>query len=409
MKPQAKYLLERILKYLAKATLWRYRPAIVGITGSVGKTSTKEAIGAVLKSERKVRVASKNFNNEIGLPLTILSSETAITGAGFWVRVILRAIWNIIRKTDYPEILVLEFGIDRPGDMRYLLEIARPNVGVVTAIGEIPVHVEYFSGPEEVAREKARLIEQLPAGGFAILNYDSHIVMGLKDRTRAHRMSYGFHRDAEVRISNFATRIEEGNPVGTSFKLEYAGNFVPVRLDHVFGRAQAYAAAAGASVGLIFGLNLVTISEALKDYRPPEHRFQLLRGLKDTIVIDDAYNASPLSVHAALDTLKDLEGKRKIAILGDMREIGSFAAEAHQDIGRVAGEIADILVGIGPNARHIADGAIETGLSKKNIRLFETADQAILSIQELIKKGDIILVKASHSIGLEKVVESIKA
>ena len=409
MKPHIKQLLQLVLKYLAKITLWRYRPGIIGITGSVGKTSTKEAIGAVLRSERRVRVASKNFNNEFGLPLTILSEETDLSGSWFWVRIILRAILNIIRRTEYPEIIVLEYGIDHPGDMRYLLEIARPNVGVITAIGEIPVHVEFFSGPQEVAREKARLIEQLPAGGFAILNQDSHIVMDLKDRTRAHRMTFGFHRDSELRISNFTTRIDEdGQPIGTSFKIEYAGSFVPVRLDGVFGKAQAYAAAAAASVGLIFGLNLVKISEALKAYRPPEHRFQPFRGLKDSVVIDDAYNSSPLSMAAALDTFEDFPGKRRIAILGEMREIGEFSREAHEDIGRTVAKIADILIVIGSGARFISEGALKAGFSKKNLRVFESADLALLPIQELVKKGDIVLVKASRAIGLEKVVQGLK-
>jgi UDP-N-acetylmuramyl pentapeptide synthase len=292
--------------------------------------------------------------------------------------------------------------------MRYLLEIARPNIGVITVIGEIPVHVEFFSGPQEVAREKARLIEQLPAGGFAILNQDSHIVVDLKDRTRAHRMTFGFHRDAEVRISNFITRTEDGRPVGIRFKLEYAGNSVPVRLDNVFGRAQAYAAAAAASVGLIFGLNLVKISEALKSYQSPEHRFQPFRGLKDSVVIDDAYNASPLSMHAALDTLKDFSGKRKIAVLGDMREIGNFTAEAHEDVGRAVAKIANILITVGPSAHLIAKGAARGGLSRKSIHEFDTVDQALIPVQELIRKGDVLLVKGSRAIGLEKIVESIK-
>lgn len=408
MKPHIKRIVQLILKYLAKITLWKYRPGIIGVTGSAGKTSTKIAIAAILSHERTVRFTPQNFNNQFGLPLAIFGEEKSEGGGWFWVKVIGRAILNILRRAEYPEILVLEYGVDRPHDMRYLLSIARPNVAVITAIGEVPAHVEFFSGPQEVAREKARLIEQLPAGGFAVLNQDSEVVMDLKDRTRAHRVTFGFSRDAEVQISNFTTRLENGYPVGISFKLEYAGSFVPVRLDGVFGRAQAYTAAAAASVGLIFGLNLVTISEALKNYHPPKHRFQLFLGPDDSVLIDDAYNASPLSVHAALDTVKDIPSKRKIAILGDMKELGGFSETAHRDIGRITKGIVNILITVGPEARLIGEGALEVGFVKKNIHHFSSVEEVLQFLPELIKKGDLVLVKGSQSVGLEKVIQGLK-
>src|SRR3989344_813973 len=409
MKEKAIRILELTLKLLAWATLVRYRPAIVGITGSAGKTTAKFATAAALKGERFVRVAGGNFNNELGLPLSILGNYTKISGFFFWPRVIARAIWKLISRGSYPEILILEYGIDRPGDMKKLLEIAKPGVGIVTAIGEIPVHVEFFAGPEAVAREKARLLEALPAAGFAALNYDDATAAKMRDRTRARNLTYGFGEGADIRIVNFETRSERDAPPGISFKLEYGGSYVPVRLDGVFGKAHAYAAAAGACVGLVFGVNLVKIAEGLNlFYKPMRGRMMLLPGIKESWIIDDSYNASPLAMHAALDTLRDIKAKRKVAVLGDMLEIGHYTVEAHEEIGRLAAGVVNFLVTVGPRGKFIAYATKKYGLPRRNIISFDTADEARLPVQELIRKGDVVLVKASRAIQLEKVVMEIE-
>lgn len=419
-------ILRWILKYLAQMIIWKYRPGIVGVTGSVGKTSTKLSIASVLGTERRVRFSQDSHNNQFGFPLAIIGEwskeDLALVSkiqqpgtktfrkAFFWLKVIvLGAIQLIFRSRKYPEILILEYGIDRPGDMKYLLEIAKPNISVITAIGEIPVHVEFFAGPEDVKREKGRLIEHLPVTGFAILNYDDFTVMDLKDRTRAHVMTYGFGKGAEVRISSFENRSENGRPTGVSFKLEYGGSFVPVRIDGAFGKVQAYASAAAACVGLIFGLNLVKISEALKNYKPAPMRMQLLAGIKYTYIIDDSYNASPLSMHAALDVLRDLPAKRRVAVLGDMLEIGKYTIEAHERVGRLAAKVVDVLVTVGPRAKFIAEAAERAGLGKGSIHVFDKAEDSLKTVQGLLRKGDLVLVKASRAMHLEKVVEEIKA
>lgn len=412
------------LKKLAQATIWYYRPGIVGVTGSVGKTSTKLAIAAVLAPSRRIRFSKGNLNTELGLPISIISDfpdeyldlvsreevagEHRVRKSMFWLKVIRSGVWGLLkRRPDYPEILILEYGADRPGDVKRLLEIARPNVSVVTAIGDVPVHVEFFAGPKELAREKARLIEYLPSAGFAVLNADDETVMELRERTRGHVVPFGFSQQSEIRITRFENRIELGRPTGISFKLEYGGNAVPVRINGVFGKVQGYAAGAAAAVGLIFGLNLIKISEALRDYRPAPGRMKLLEGVRSSLVIDGSYNASPLSMHAALDTLRDLPGKRKIAVLGDMREIGRYSMEAHERVGRMAGEIADALVTVGPAAKLIAEAARKSGLAKRNIYMFDTADQAQEMTDQLVKKGDTILVKGSHAMELEKIVEGL--
>lgn len=426
MKDFAIKFLRWILKKLAQRTISRFRPGIVGITGSIGKTSTKLAIAAVLERNRKIRFSEGNLNNDFGLPLTILgnwsSKELKLISRDqpehtkrarklfFWLKVVVVSSLRLLfsSRNSYPEILILEYGADRPGDIKYLLEIARPNIGVITAVGDVPVHVEFFGGPEEVAREKARIIEYLPSAGFAVLNYDDETVMGLKEKTRAHISTYGFQKGAEIHLSNFENRIEDGRPAGILFKIEYGGSFVPVKIDNVFGKVQCYAAGAAAAVGLIFGMNLINISEALKKYEPAEGRMNLIPGIKSSLIIDSSYNASPLSMHAALDVLKDLPGKRKIAVLGDMLEIGKYSMEAHARVGRLAASFADILIVVGESAKFIAEAAQKSGIRKKNVLVFENADQASGAAENLARKGDLILVKGSHAMELDKVVEGLK-
>src|SRR3989344_358469 len=425
MKRKLISLLQHTLKQLARLTIWRFRPGIIGVTGSVGKTSAKMAVAAVVGAERHVRWAKGNANNELGLPLAILGDwsdgEWRLVSrdqeAGkklarkflFWVKVIALSSFRIIagRRAQYPEILVLEYGADRPGDLRELLSIARPNVSVITAVGEIPVHVEFYAGAEEVAREKAWLIECLPSASFAILNADDKSVMKVADRTRAHVMTYGFGEDAEVRITGFEHRVQGDRPVGIFFKLEYGGSFVPVRIEGVLGESNAYAAAAAACTGLIFGMNLVSISEALSLYRPAHSRMELVEGIKESLIIDDAYNASLLSMQAALRALRDLPGKRKIAVLGDMLELGAYATDAHERIGKLVPKSADALIAIGPRAKFIAEAARDAGMQKRAIRTFDTADDAKGEVRDLVKKGDLVLVKASRGMHLEIVVEEI--
>jgi UDP-N-acetylmuramoyl-tripeptide--D-alanyl-D-alanine ligase len=419
-------VLKKTLRKLARLMIWRYRPAIIGVTGSAGKTSAKLAIKAVLERDRRVRVSFGNLNSDLGLPLTILGDwspeEFALvsraTPAGtkkirkalFWMKVVFGSAWRIMfaHAGEYPEILILEYGADRPGDIKYLLSIARPNISVITAIGDIPVHVEYYGGPDEVAREKGRLIEYLPVGGFAILNGDDDVVMGLQSRTRARVMTFGFDKGVEVRISRFENKLKDGQLSGISFKLEHGSAVVPVRIDNVFGRAHAYAAGAAAAIGLAFGMNLVTISEALARYAPPESRMQLLPGIKYTSVIDDSYNASLIAMRSALETLAALPAKRKIAVLGDMLEIGKYTPEAHEMVGRLVAKDADVLFTVGPRAKFIAEAARGAGMKRAAIFSYDVVDEAITPIKNFIKKGDLVLVKGSHSMELHKIVDEIR-
>lgn len=422
-------ILQRFLMGLAKLIIWRFNPKIIAITGSVGKTSTKEAIYAVLKDHFYVRKSIGNLNNELGTPLAIIADWTdeqlkiisrfepvgkkKIRKMFFWLKAISVGLKRFFfgAKSAYPEILILEYGADRPGDIAYLCEMARPHIGVVTAVGEIPVHVEFFSGPEAIAREKSKLIESLLVSGFAVLNFDNPVMKQMKEKTRGKVIGFGFDVDANVKIGNFEARTENGWPAGVSFKLEYGGSFVPVVMKNSFGRGQVYAAAAAACIGLIFDLNLVEISEGLsKNYAPPKSRLNLVKGVKEACVIDDSYNASPLSMKEALETVKDFQAERKIAVLGDMLELGEYSQSEHEKIGKLVVDVVDVLITVGPQAKFIARAAFEAGFPAEKIKSFDTTvPEVAFAIREIMKKGDLVLVKASRGIGLDRIVEEIKA
>ncbi|MDD2753705.1 MAG: UDP-N-acetylmuramoyl-tripeptide--D-alanyl-D-alanine ligase [Candidatus Portnoybacteria bacterium] len=405
-----------ILKILARATLWRYKPLVIGVTGSVGKTAAKEAIYAVLKEKFGVRRNIKNYNNEIGAPLTILGQISCGDSVWRWLQTLLIGFFEILYAKNYPKILVLEMGADKMGDIAYLTDFIKCHVGVITAIGEIPVHVEFFQGADQVAKEKANLVRGLDKGGWAVLNYDDQRVRAMARKTPAQIFTYGFDEKADLRASNFEQRLDDLSDVGMSFKVDYQGSNVPVRLSGLCAQHQVYAVLAGMAVGLIFKLNLVEIAQALKSITPYPGRLRLLRGIKKTWIIDDTYNSSPSSSLKALELLgrmsnlrTDGEPGRKIAALGDMLELGAFSEEAHRKIGANVAKAADILLAVGEKSIFMADEAKKNGLAQERAWYFADSEDAGRELQDMIKEGDIILVKGSQGMRMEKIVKELMA
>lgn len=407
-----RYILQYILRILTKIIIWRYEPVIVAVTGSVGKTSAKEAIYHVLRKKFKVRRNFKNYNQEIGIPLTVLGLETGGRSVLAWLGNFLKAILVFFWSKGYPEILILEIGVDRPGDMKYLLDFIPVKIGVFTAIGEFPVHLEFFKEKGKLVKEKAQLVESLPKDGLAVLNYDDLSIRMVGDELpkSVKALYYGFGDGADLKIDNYELKIDdfEKRKFGLSFKLEHEGSVVPVKLERVLGRSQVLAAAAAASVGLYFGLNLVEISGALRKYRSLAGRTKLLKGIKNTWIIDDSYNASPLATIAALDLLEEFPG-RKIGVLGDMLELGQETESAHRRIGQKAASVVDLLFTVGSRSVFIADQARQNGLDQDQVFEFSQSSEAGVPLQEIIQPGDIILIKGSRSIQMEKITREIMA
>jgi len=411
-----KKLLQFKLKLLAKLILARYKPEVIGVTGSAGKTSAAEAIFAVLSSQRRVRRNEKNYNNEIGVPLTIIGRPSPGRNFFGWLALFLYGLKLVlIKDKNYPQVLVLEMGVDRPGDMAYLNSIVKCKIGLVTLIG--PMHLEFFGTIENIIKEKGRLISDLEPGGWAVLNYDDEEALGMKAMSRVKVLTYGFDEKADLKALNPAFSFEEAEEsaklAGMSFKLSYNGSTVPVKVPRVLGYQAIYAALAGAAVGLIYGLNQVEIALALQSLKSPNGRMNLIDGIKHTIIIDDTYNSSPKPTVAALDVLGKIpvaKGARKFAVLGDMLELGTYSEQGHREVGRAVIENGvNILIAVGERALGIVEGAKETGMSADAIFHFSSADAARRFVQERIKQGDLILVKGSQGMRMEKIVKEIMA
>lgn len=402
-----------LLQWEAKMILRKYAPEIIAITGSVGKTSAKDAIFEVVKGQGRVRKSEKSYNSEIGMPLTVIGAENAWYSPLGWLSILFKGVSLLLsREVHYPHTLVMEAGADKPGDIASFVQSAKPDIAVVTAIGEVPVHVEFFSGTEAVAREKAKLLALLKSTDTAILNYDDAVVFDMKEKTRGHVITFGFGDDAHVRAEHYHIMYrKEGEreiPEGIAFKVAYKGKNLPLRIFGTFGKHQVYAVLAAISVGIAKDINLIDVVSALQRYTSPPGRLKLIKGEKNTLILDDTYNASPHAMHAALDVLKDIPAKRKIAVLGDMLELGKFTEQAHRAVSeRLAG--VGILITVGARAKFIADEARARGFDMHAIFEFDNAMDAGKKLEEILEEGDLVLAKGSQSMRMERIVEEIMA
>jgi UDP-N-acetylmuramoyl-tripeptide--D-alanyl-D-alanine ligase len=364
------------LQALASAWRVRFDPLVVGVTGSIAKTSTKEAIAAVLSARFRTLRNEGNQNNEIGLPLTVL------------------------RLRPEHEAAVLEMGMYVGGEIRDLAAIARPSIGVVTAIQA--VHLSRIGSLDAIEQAKGELVEALPADGRAILNADDPRVLRLAARTAAPALTYGFSTDADVRANDVASR----GAAGMRFALRVPAGGVEVEIP-TLGRLAVHNALAAAAVGVVAGLSLVETAGALSRGWTAPHRGELHRAGGVTIV-DDSYNASPASVRAALELLGGLPGRR-VAVLGTMLELGDGHEAGHEDVGRAAGGIAELLVVVGDDAGGIASGAREAGLPAERILRVRDRESALDALRSRLREGDVVLVKASRGIALDRLVDGLRA
>ncbi|MGZ8437932.1 MAG: UDP-N-acetylmuramoyl-tripeptide--D-alanyl-D-alanine ligase [Candidatus Limnocylindrales bacterium] len=360
----------------ALAAGWRrrFRPLVVGVTGSIAKTSTKEAIAAVLGTRFTTLRSEGNQNNEIGLPLTLL------------------------RLGPEHEAAVLEMGMYVGGEIAELARIAAPSIGVVTAVQ--PVHLARIGSLRAIEAAKGELLEALPADGRAILNADDPIVRRMGSRSVARATTYGFDRDADVR----AEAVESAGLAGMRFVLRTDVGRRPVSIP-TLGRLSVHNALAGASVGRAAGLSLDEIAAGLETGWSAPHRVQVVRAGGMTL-IDDTYNASPRSVVAALDLLAGLPGRRG-AVLGEMLELGGVSHEGHVVVGEAAARAADWLVVVGQAAAGIAEGATASGMDSGRVSVVPDVEAALEFLPPRLRDGDVVLVKASRGIGLERLVDGL--
>jgi UDP-N-acetylmuramoyl-tripeptide--D-alanyl-D-alanine ligase len=350
---------------------------VVGVTGSVGKSTTKEAIAQVLSQRYVTLKSAANLNNEIGLPL------------------------NVLKLTPQHQYAVLEMGFYVPGEIAQLCAIARPQIGVVNNIGT--VHAERAGSQEAIAQGKGELVEALPAGpeGVSILNYDDPLVRAMQSRTKAQVFYYGLDPAADL----WADQLESMGLEGIRFCLHYKKDTLHLHVPMI-GRHSVQTALRAASVGLAANMAWDEIIRGLQEHKT-QLRLNTVRAKNGALILDDTYNATPESTLAALNLLCDLTGRR-IAVLGDMLELGQYERAGHEKVGARTAEVADMLITLGQRAHMIAEAASQAGMKKSAIREYEEIGPVVDWLKENLAKNDVVLVKGSRGLRMDQIVANLE-
>lgn len=367
----------RALGDISKAYRLKHKIPFVGITGSVGKTSTKEMISSVLSEKYKTLKNKGNYNNEIGVPLTLLNLDQSHQAA------------------------VIEMGMSDFGEISRLTFMVRPDIAVITNIGLS--HIEKLGSRQNILKAKMEILESMDKSGVVVLNGDDNLLDGLRDLLNFKTVFYGTEDNADYQAYNIMSAGENG----MYFEVSVNGKEYKIHL-HVPGMHNVYNALAAIAVGVEMDVPMDDILKGLSKFCPEKMRMNIIskNGIK---IINDAYNANPQSMEAALGVLKDIGGeKRKIAILGDMLEMGEFARESHVNIGKFAvSKGIEYIIAIGKNANNTISGALEQGARENNVFMFDSNEEAKGFLKKFISKGDYILVKGSRGMKMEEIVESL--
>jgi UDP-N-acetylmuramoyl-tripeptide--D-alanyl-D-alanine ligase len=368
----------RALGDLARERRRRYRIPVVALTGSNGKTTTKEMISACLETTFPILKTRENLNNLIGLPLTLLN------------------------LTEKERVVILEMGMNVPGEIRRLTEIAEPDVGLITNI-QI-VHLEGVGSLERVREEKGELFRRMRRDGTILVNQNDPHVIDLASEFSGQKITFGVEKSADVMAKEIRLRGAEG----TSFNLILEGEEIEVSLP-LLGRHFVPNALSAIAVASLFGVEVKKAKEALEHFRPFPMRMEIIHLEGGKILINDTYNANPRSMELALETLAEIKGKgRAIAVLGDMLELGDFTEEAHRQIGEKVEELSiDLLLTMGEKAPLVVESAVRHGFEPKRTRVMESHSEAISILKEVAQEGDWILIKGSRRMAMEKIVEGL--
>jgi UDP-N-acetylmuramoyl-tripeptide--D-alanyl-D-alanine ligase len=396
MKNLFKKIIIKILILESKLVLKKYKPSIITVTGSVGKTSTKDAIYTVLAKTGYIRKSEKSFNSDIGIPLTILGCKNGWNDPFLWLKNIFFGIELIMFKSEYPECLVLEVGTDRPGDITRMTSWLRSDIAVITKVSEIPVHVEFFKTPEDLFVEKLSLVKCLKDEGVLIVSADDRRLLAASLKVKQKVMTFSIDNLSTVS----ASEVELDPDIGIIFKLKFDDVKYEVKIGGVLGNQQIYPIIAAVTVGLAKNIPILDIIGSLKNHIAPRGRMNIIAGINGSTIIDDTYNSSPDALHEALATLEKVKTNgKKIAVLGDMMELGKFSADEHRKAGERAIRACDILLTVGPRARQMSSNAIH----------FDSSVDAGEYLRSIVGQGDIVLIKGSQFVRLEKATKAILA
>lgn len=403
MKRIFKTIIYTILKWEAILVLKRFKPRIIGVAGSVGKTSTKDALYASLKDFIVIRKNQKSFNSEIGVPLTILNLQTGWNNPTAWIKNIYLGA-KVIFSKEYPEWLVLEMGTDHPGDMKKLISWIELDYAVFTRFPNVPVHAEYFAKAQDVNDEDAQMMFGLKKEGVLVLNADDELIAELALKSTFKTLWYGFNAKKNgVGVSHIDMQYDMNQKViGQHIKINFGSNSVPFTISGALGIQHAYPILASLVVAKDLGINVLDVLQSMDAYRVPAGRMNIVEGINEITILDDSYNSSPIALQLAIATLGQIQAPIKIAVLGDMSELGRYTQSEHKKIAHVLKENnISHLITLGERAEFISDEAQE--LKIKFVYPALSHHDATQKVIEWAKGNTVVLIKGSQSARMEKI------
>jgi UDP-N-acetylmuramoyl-tripeptide--D-alanyl-D-alanine ligase len=407
MKDLIKSFVVSVLTWEAKLVLARHKPFIIGVTGNLGKTTTKDAVFAVMKEHFHTRRSEKSMNSEFGVPLTILGQKSGWNNPLKWLIVIVRGFLVIFDK-HYPTHLVLEVGADRPGDIQSIASWVKPNITIVTQFGQVPVHIEFFKDRDAVINEKGYLVSALKSDGVFIYNADDNDAKKLFEKTEARKLSFGIHEESDAHAHG--VRLYGAPLSGTEADIHIDGEVQHLVLPEVVGKSPVYCALPALLVARELHIPIEIACASLRDADKPKGRMRLLRGMNGSIIIDDTYNASPKATEHGLKTLGEIETPgRKVAVLGDMLELGEHTQEEHYKIGKIAARIVHKLYTVGIRSRRTVEGALDEKMKDEHVIECSSSIEAGKELVSLLQEGDVVYIKGSQSMRMERAVGMILA
>lgn len=402
-----KDLIKKILVVLSVRVLKKHKPYIIAIIGSVGKTTTRNTLYAVLSRKHSVRKVEQSLTTDVGVPLTLLGCPYPISTLKGVMRNIVAAITQVYFSKTYPTYVILEIDGHTRGEIRRLASWLPIDLLVVTAIGEIPAHVEHFEHPDALREEYAHIRTALKPHAKVVVYADDEYAREIAG-TEHPTVSYGSDSRADISASEYSVVYEHGLPAGISFSITKPESRAPIVVTDVLGVHVVNGVLSTIAILEALGEHHLPVNSLVEKMTPLAGRMRLIPGLKNSLIIDDSYNSSPVAIEELIAVLTKVEAKRKILVLGDMLELGRFSAEAHREIGRECVGFG-MLVCVGMRARFIKEGALEAGVNSESVLHFDTPEKAGEYIQNILVAGDIVAVKGSQSMRMERCVEEIMA
>jgi UDP-N-acetylmuramoyl-tripeptide--D-alanyl-D-alanine ligase len=407
-------LMEPVLARAAKQILETHRPLVVGISGSVGKTSAKDAVSCVLCDWTRTMSSPGNQNDELGVPLSIIGAPPSGRNPFGWLATLRRAR-RIAGSSNsiYPDCLVLEFGSCHVGDVEHLMLLSAPTIGVLTAIE--PTHLEFYDSLPKIELEEGKVVTMLPASGIGVVNLDNSGAVGAAGQASCRIVTYGFGAGADVRGLAAVSVIEwDRRTACTHLDVQVGNERADIKIDGTIGTHSCYAPLAALGVAQAIGVPFEAAVSALRAYVPPAGRMRCRPGLNGSLVVDDTYNSSPAAAIRALDALAEVASREEstgaVAVLGPMAELGPASRREHEALGRHAANVGlDRLVTVGDETRYTARAARDAGMPDRRVLELAGTEEAVHALKERVQPGSVVLVKGSQSSRLERVASELVA